>query len=266
MARLIVEQARIEIGRGHVPVAQYKRDGFAKYPKMKGWQELTLQHPMLRKQGWPEAEGIGLLLGPVSKNLAVLDIDDQEFASAVFAKLVFSKKDFRWVHTAKNRGHLYIYERTPTEHKEVKKVRWEGREFSVELRCKGGLATIPPTPGYTLARDVPPQTFDSIAQVWAGIALAFGVEDLTPDYSHDAWLTEVPEGMRNETFFTEARKLAQTRMPIEMAMRHMMIRWEESYSGRMDQKQAKDTVTSAYRFVAKKRAAQSAKTQVEKDW
>lgn len=262
----IVEAAQAEIAKGHTPVAQYKRDGFAKYPKMKGWQELTLDHPMLRKQGWRDAEGVGLLLGPPSKNLAVLDIDDQQFADAVFARLVRGGQPFRWIHTAKKRGHLHIYEVTPTEHKETKKVRWEGREFSVELRCKGGLATIPPTPGYTLARDVEPQTFPSISAVWLNIAKSFGVEDLTPAYSHEAWLEDVPDGERNETFFTECRRLAESGMPIKMAARHMEIRWQESYEGKMEQKQAKDTLTSAYRWVAKRRAAASVKSKVEKEW
>lgn len=263
----VVEAARLEIAKGHVPVAQYRKGKFVKYPKMQGYMSLTLDDPRVRKQGWPDAEGIGVLLGPASKNLAVLDIDDVDFAAAVFAHLARGGQPFRWVWTASGRGHLHIYERTPTEHKETKKCRWEGREFNVELRCKGGLATIPPTPGYTLARDVEPQPFDSINAVWLTIAKSFGVEDLTPTYSHEAWLEEVPGGERNETFFTECRKLAQSGMPIAMAMKHMQIRWEESYQGRMDQKEARDTLASAYRWVAKKRSALAVQSKPEeKTW
>lgn len=263
----VIEAAQLEIAKGHVPVAQYKKEKFAKYPKMKGWRELTLGHPMLRKQGWPNAEGIGVVLGPVSKNLAVLDIDDVEFSSAVFARLMRGKQPFRFVHTASNRGHLHIYERIPTEHKVTKRVKWEGKEFSVELRCQGGLATIPPTPGYTLARDVEPQTFDNIAAVWAGIALAFGVQDLTPTYSHDAWAEQVNDGDRNETLFTEARYIAQSGMPIRLGMEHMRIRWEAAYAGQFDEKEFRDTVTSAYNYVRRKRAiANNERYEVEKKW
>lgn len=252
MASTLIDAARVYIKRGWCPIALGPdADGRPKRPLFKEWQTLTPNDERTRKQGWKNATGIGLLCGPNSGNLAVIDIDDVELAAALFAKLAVGKKPFRWVWTGRNRGHLYVREQEPSKGR-VWRGTWEGREVGGELRCQGQQVAAPCTPGYILAADNPPQAVETVQKAWDAICLAMGIvpkENEGGGNYPPAWQETVVDGTRNDSLFVEACKLAAVRMPIERALELLRVNIELHYqNGRqMAWHEVEASIRSAYR-------------------
>lgn len=248
----IVDAARQYISRGWTPIALgLDTEGRPKRPIAEGWQSLRPNDERTRKQGWRNAVGIGILCGPASNNLAVIDIDDVELAAAVFAKLVRSHKPFRWCWTGRNRGHLYVREQEPSEGGKVWRGMWEGREVGGELRCKGQQVAAPPTPGYVLAQEQPPQAVENVRKAFDGICLAMGIVPIEHTGSGNyppAWQDTVRDGTRNDSLFVEACKLAAVRMPFERAVELLRLNVELHYDDghQMSDREFAATVRSAY--------------------
>ena len=57
-------------------------NGFAKKPITPNWTGLARTTETIESLPWAQAHGIGIVLGPASSNLAVLDIDDKGLAEA----------------------------------------------------------------------------------------------------------------------------------------------------------------------------------------
>mgnify|MGYP001579576715 FL=1 len=56
------------------------KDGFPKKPFVNGWPDLRLPWENLVELPWEGGVGLGIVLGPTSGNLCVVDVDDQELA------------------------------------------------------------------------------------------------------------------------------------------------------------------------------------------
>ena len=247
-------QARRYLDMGWVPIALgADTEGRPKKPLAEKWETLTVNDPRVRQQGWKNAIGIGVACGPQSNNLAVIDIDDQSLALEVFFKLQRSKQDFRWVWSIRKRGHLYLYEREPSKVGETRRnytCMWQGKEVKVEVRTEGAQVAAPGTPGYILARDVPPQTVQDATSAFSAICLAVGMEPKDGDSGRDypePWQDMVGEGYRNDALFIEACKLASVRMQEDRAVELLTANIGSHYSGHISPIEIKRTVRSAYR-------------------
>jgi len=244
---------------GWVPIAlENDTEGRPKKPIFPDWQNLTLDNPDVRRQGWSKATGVGVACGPQSNNLAIIDIDDQELALEIFAKLVRSKQDFRWVWTIRKRGHLYVYERTASKMGETRRnytCIWKGREVKLECRFAGAQVAAPGTPGYILARDVPPQTVDDVTSAFSALSLVMGLEPSETDGGRnypEPWQDMVGEGSRNDSLFIEACRLAGVKIPEERAVELLTANVGSHYSGYISPIEIRRTVHSAYRRVSPK--------------
>lgn len=253
MSTVLIDAARAYIKRGWTPIALGPdAEGRPKRPLAGQWESLRPLDERTRKQGWRSAIGIGLLCGPNSNNLAVIDIDDVELAAAVFAKLARGHQPFRWVWTGRNRGHLYVREQEPSEGGQVWRGTWEGRAVGGELRCKGQQVAAPPSPGYVLAQEQEPQAVENVRVAFDAICLAMGIEPMGhgsvgANYP-PAWQDTVRDGTRNDSLFVEACKLAAVRMPVERAVELLRANIERHYE-RGDQvadREFEATVRSAY--------------------
>lgn len=255
----IEQAARNYIDAGWVPVAlENDTEGRPKKPIFRDWQNLTLDNPDVRRQGWSKATGVGVACGPQSNNLAVIDIDDQELALEIFFKLARSKQPFRWVWTIRKRGHLYVYERIPSKIGETQRnhrCMWKGREVLIETRIAGAQVAAPGTPGYVLTRDVPPQTVDDVTAAFHAICLATGLEPVEGSEGRnypEPWQDMVGEGSRNDTLFIEACRLAGVKIPEERAVELLTANVGSHYSGYISPIEIRRTVHSAYRRVSPK--------------
>lgn len=240
------------IKRGWTPIAlTLDAEGRPKKPISHGWQRLTPWDPMTRRQGWREALGVGLLCGPNSSNLEVIDIDDEELAAAVFSKLARGHRGARFVWTGRNRGHLYLRVQEPNPHPGPWRGVWNGREVKGELRGRGMQVAAPPTPGYILAADNPPQAVETVQKAWDGICLAMGIIQAKNEGGGNyppAWQDTVFNGTRNDSLFVEACKLAAVRMPIERALELLRLNTELHYEDghKMTDREFVASVRSAY--------------------
>lgn len=252
----IIRAAKSYLARGWVPIALGPdQDGRPKKPIAHGWQKLTLHSPKVRQQGWEKAIGVGILCGEASGNMAVIDIDDDGLAAAVFARLARSHKPFRWVWTIRGRGHLYVKEEESGPGM-FRLVRFEGRDVNIELRRNGQQVAAPPTPGYVLAREEEPTACRSVIEVFEAMCRSFGLEPLEragersggPGYP-SPWQETVPEGQRNNALFVEAARLADAGMPFREALELLLLRCEKSYDQAtpFPRREIEATVRSAYR-------------------
>ena len=86
-------------------------NGFAKIPISQGWPSLETSLQTVESLEWDKAEGLGIVLGAKSNNLAVLDVDDEALAEAIML-YCWDRLDTspRMVRTARNRLHIYYQE------------------------------------------------------------------------------------------------------------------------------------------------------------
>ena len=251
----LTDCARTYIARGWTPIALGSdSENRPKRPLAKAWETLTPTDPRTRQQGWKRAIGVGVLCGPASNNLAVLDLDDVDFAQAVFAKLVRGHQPFRWVWTGRNRGHLYLKELKASDGK-FWRATWGGREIRGEVRCRGQQVAAPCTPGYTLARECEPQEVEDAHKALAGVLLAMGAIPIV-DRDHGAagypkpWLAQLNDGERNNGTFVEACHMASARMPIDKAIEIIEYRAghdHKSDAAKLGFHEIRATVESAYK-------------------
>lgn len=249
------EAAISYLDRGWVPLALgLDANGKPKRPIVSSWQHTTLATAL--EQPWEQAHGIGILLGPVSGNLAVLDMDNQEFAAAVLAEFQKAGAPHYWVKTGSGNGHLYMLEERPSEPK-MMRLEWGGATFSLELRAHGQQVAAPPSPGYEIVSDnlveVP-----SIGAAWQSIARRMGIgvvadSKVTRSGYPKPWQKLVDAGERNMALFVEACRLCESGLPLDAAIDTMLIRAERAYKGNMAEREVVSTVRSAYRKASPKR-------------
>ena len=83
-------------------------NGYPKPPITNHWTELSRTRETLDGLPWERAQGLGIVLGTRSSNLAVVDIDD-----ASLADVVLELMPTRGVRTIRKRAHLYVIEPFP---------------------------------------------------------------------------------------------------------------------------------------------------------
>lgn len=243
-------------GRGWVPIALgLDSSGFPKRPLMKGWTSFGPED--WNRQPWERAQGVGLLLGAPSGNLAAIDVDDIALSDAVWALIIRQHLGCRMVRTARGRLHVYVREEAPSPSRALK-LLYDGREVAVELRASKVQVSAPPSPGYSLTGyeeelDAAPVGAPSVAAAWASIAKHLGIEAKPSPAGGGAgfptpWQPTVVKGDRNRAAYVEARRLCDARMPIEQALDVLRMRFEQNYEGGdIGWQEIELTVRSAYR-------------------
>jgi hypothetical protein len=224
-----------------IPLAR-DAQGLPKRPFTDRWQMTPHKLDVIQGLPWEQAVGIGIILGPVSGNLAVIDIDDVDLAQAVIAKCQHTTL----VRTARGRCHVYVKELVASKTREFK-VQWRGRLIPVELRATGVQVAAPPTPGYTYLTDVDPKIVGDIGVAWAGLARSLGIAEMKESDYPKPWAARVSASERNKSAYIEAHLLREGKMPINLAMAYMKLRWEQDYEqGDQTWDEVARTIESAY--------------------
>lgn len=235
--------------RGWIPLALgLDANGKPKRPLTPGWQSTS--RAAVWGQPWGDAKGIGILLGPASGNLGVIDMDDSEFAAAVKDQFDRAGREVYWVTTGRNNGHLYVVEAVPTSPKTTR-VEWRGRSFSLELKSRGQQVAAPPTTGYSHTGSDEPTTVPTLERAWESIARRMGIEvtrKATSAYPR-AWKDSVSEGDRNKAIYVESCRLREAGMPIQSAIQTMRARVAAAFENGvgLSDSEIVRTVRSAYR-------------------
>ena len=220
-------------------------NGLPKGPIVEGWQALTLDPDRIYAQPWDRALGIGVVLGPESDNLAVLDIDDHELGALCLEQA----KNTRRIRTIRKRAHLYVTEAIPSSSSRFT-LQWHGRDITIELKARGTQVAAPPTPGYEHVAEpsAAPLAVPTIAAAWQQLVdrLSLGRTTVLGNYPRP-WEDVVPEGSRNNSAFVEAHRLREAGIPMDQAMDIMRFRWDSRYrGGQMPWREVERTVRSAY--------------------
>ena len=247
---MVAQDANAYYKRGWLPIPLgFDARGFPKKPMDDGWTSLERRPEVIRGLRWADAKGLGLVLGPVSGNLAAVDVDDVDLAEAIYQRAKKTGVVTRMVRTIRKRLHLYVIEAVPSRSRRFDNVRWEGHSFTIELKAQGTQVAAPPTPGYELLFDGAPAKVPSIEAAWLSIAHALGVEMPAGEGGYPRpWQPAVPQGQRNGSAYIEAHKLREAGMPLDQALEVMRLRVEAFYApGDMRIEEALATVRSAYR-------------------
>lgn len=232
-------------------------NGFPKRPIAQDWPNLPRTKETLDALPWAQAKGIGVVLGPVSNNLAAIDVDDVEMGETIYQLFLSRQRETRIVRTIRKRLHVYIYEEIPSPSKAFS-VPWQGRAVQIELKAQGTQVAAPPTPGYELLMNAPPMRCPNLLAAWTSLALHLNIK--RPDYikgvNPDAkignyprpWNPNVPPGQRNKAAYVEAHRLREARIPLEQALELMRIRIQTGYAqGETTWEEMERTIQSAYR-------------------
>lgn len=228
-----------------IPLAKDSQ-GFPKRPISDNWTHLALSKETIRALPWTTAVGIGIVLGPASGNLAVIDIDHPGLAEVIFPLL-----DTRSVRTIRGRGHLYVKEYLPSNSTRFT-ILWEGATVGIELKCAGTQVAAPPTPGYTLVNKSLPMLVNRIEEAWQSLAKqvpSLEIEQTTNGHTGypPPWRQTVPTEERNKSAYVEAHRLREAGMPIALAIKYMSLRWREDYAqGDQEWPEIERTIQSAY--------------------
>lgn len=238
-------------------------NGKPKRPFSNGWQQTPAEWPVIAALPWERAKGIGIVLGEVSDNLAVIDIDSVELSEALLGWLsANATKPYYAVRTGSNRSHLYFREGAASAPVTFREAKWRGESFSVELKGRGQQVAAPPTPGYSLVGTTSePMPIALVGEAWDAIAHGMAVEGADSKgrsggkgSSHgypSPWADRILEGSRNNAVYVEACRLAEAKMPLDSAIATMLARLSVAAEGRIDERSMVATIRSAYRKVNK---------------
>ena len=215
-------------------------NGLAKIPITQGWTNLEPSLSIVESLPWEKADGLGIVLGEQSNNLAVLDVDDAELAQVIMLKCWNSLSTSpRLVRTARGRLHIYFEEMDGPSLSSKQVVKFDGREVVVELKANGTQVAAPPTQRYKLLNHPePPLPFFSIAMAWEFITDCLTASSdrlqlpsgLTTTRRYpEPWQDVVPAGQRDDSAYIEAQQLRSAQMPIEKALKIMYARFTEGY-------------------------------------
>lgn len=109
-------------------------NGLPKRPFSNGWQETPAEWPVIEALPWERALGIGVVLGPVSDNLAVIDIDSVPLSEAILSALTDAQANFYAVRTGRHRSHFYFREGLATSPQTFAQATWHGETFPLDDR------------------------------------------------------------------------------------------------------------------------------------
>jgi hypothetical protein len=220
-------------------------NGYPKKPITNNWTELSRTRETLDGLPWERAQGLGIVLGTRSSNLAVVDIDD-----ASLADVVLELMPTRGVRTIRKRAHLYVIETFPSS-STVVQTTWNGRPIKVELKSNGTQVAAPPTPGYELAGKQPILTVPNVRHFFRELVASIDglvASDITPESYPRPWREEVEADTRNKTAYVEAHRLREAGVALHLAKDIMQARIERHYeSGDLKWEEIERTIESAYR-------------------
>ena len=233
--------------------------GYPKRPIVTDWTNIRQHMPTIDARPWEGAAGLGILLGPASSNLAVIDIDSKTLARAVYDIIKTHDQEVYAVRTARGNMHLYLTEIKPSPSSKFP-ITWEGERLYIEHKGTGTQVAAPPSPGYSIVRDTLLE-WESMATLWRLISARLQYlhpdryeptvtrADGTPAEGVRPWLDEVTDGNRNNTLFVEAHKLREAGMPFEQALPLLITRTRLAYEANHDMTdhEVEQTVASAYR-------------------
>ena len=245
--------ARQYFAKGWVTIPLVLDDtGKPKRPFSNGWQDTPNDWPAIETLPWERAHGIGIVLGPVSDNLAAIDIDDVELAAAVFETLSKAEGKFYYVRTGSNRAHLYFREGMATSPRTMRNLQWRDHAFGIELKGKGQQVAAPPTPGYEFrGTSDAPTPVATLATAWEAIRTGMGITGADSQRGGSgyprAWQETIKTGDRNNTIYIESCRLAESGMPLDSAIPTMLARIGLAYEGQIDERSVVSTIRSAYR-------------------
>ena len=251
LQQAFIESARLYYDTGYTTIPLgLDVSGRPKRPLPSAWSSMPHNWDKISQAPWHNAKGLGIVLGPQSNNLAVIDIDDEEMAQEVIAIC----KHTRAIRTIRNRCHVYIREQEPSR-PTIVPVEWRGKQIKIELKCMGAQVAAPPTPGYNHvgAPDREPILVKNIAEAWGKLAKHLNAitivvnGEITSGYPKP-WQPSVPVGERNKSVYIEAHKLREAGMDKQLALDIMQTRYHEHYAkGGMAWNEVLATIDSAYR-------------------
>ncbi len=231
-------------------------NGFPKRPFSNDWQHTQHDWEQIDALPWKQALGIGLVLGPASDNLAVIDIDCVPLAATLLSMLQSRPgSEYYYVRTGRNRCHLYFREGVATSPRTMNGLTWQGETFGAELKGRGQQVAAPPTPGYTfLGTSQTPTPVATLESAWLPIAATLGINGAESAHRGAAgypapWRETLGEGERSNAIYVESCRLAEAKMPYNAALATMLARVKIAYEGHMDENAVMITVRSAYRRV-----------------
>lgn len=233
-------------------------NGLPKRPIVPGWATLQAHMPTIDDLPWQDATGLGIVLGPASNNLAVLDIDSQTLAKAIYTIIKAEWPPMHAVKTIRKRMHLYITELTPSPSSRLG-ITWEDERIEIEFKAAGTQVAAYPTPGYTVLQDTLAE-WHSLAVVWEMIEARLlhhhprqykpaAVTNEGAAQTTMPWQTEVKESTRNNTMYVEAHRLREAGMSLDVAIDILTTRVGMSYQdgASIPDSEIRRTVTSAFR-------------------
>ena len=234
--------------------------GLPKRPIVPNWTQIKQYMPAIDALPWNDAAGLGILLGPSSDNLAVIDIDSKSLARTLYDILTSHGQETYMVRTARGNCHLYIKEVEPSPSSKFP-VTWEDEQLYVELKAAGTQVAAPPSPGYTI--------ISNTLLEWQSLGTFWELLDARLRYLHSdryspgpsrgpdgsvasaiqPWQEEVVASTRNNTLYVEAHRLREAGMPYQEAVAILTTRVRQSYQeGReISDQEITQTVASAYR-------------------
>lgn len=252
----MIEAARAYFERGWTAIPLgLDPSGKPKRPIDLGWQHTPHRWDAIERLSWSGCVGIGIVLGPESGNLAVIDLDNNDLAAVVFALLrENARQDHCWVTTGRNNGHLYLVEESPS-HPQNFWIDWKGTQVKIELKARGQQVAAPPTPGYaSVWGDTPFLARDGIRGVWNALAARLGLPVASDGISHGSgnfprpWQERVPAGERNEALYIEAHMLREAGMPERIAIATLVARVRDAYDASdFPEREVVQTVRNAYK-------------------
>ena len=252
--------AKDYFARGWVTISLVLDDnGKPKRPFSGAWQNTPNDWEAISQLPWERAKGIGIVLGPVSDNLSVIDIDDEQLAAAVYELLVNAGGKFYYVRTGSNRAHLYFREGLASAPRTLRGLTWRDRTFGIELKGKGQQVAAPPTPGYEFrGTSTEPTPVGTLERAWDAIRTGMGIvvpgdERGSGNYPRP-WQDRIADGERNNAIFIESCKLAEAGLPLDSALSTMLVRIKQAYEGQLDERAVIRTIRSAYRKVNRPKA------------
>jgi hypothetical protein len=122
------------------------------------------------KHNWDAADGLGIVLGRRSGNLAVIDVDDQGLADYLRRNLSVQDHPPLMADTARGRLHIYCVEPTPSRPCDLE-VSYSGRRCLVQLLASACQVAAPPTPRYGWIDLGFQPEYGMVEVVWHRIAL-----------------------------------------------------------------------------------------------
>jgi hypothetical protein len=116
-------------------------------------------------------KGIAIVLGPPSGNLAVIDIDARGLADYVWHWLSAWETPPLMCRTPRG-VHIYCREPEPSQWTHLA-VKYQGKEYDVDILAAGNVAAIPSTPGYRWLdnKGVARPAYGRVMDVWLEISI-----------------------------------------------------------------------------------------------